>query len=90
MDRLRKILKELKTSSSNIENSKMIVLQDDDLLMRLCSTNCLATHNVLKTRAKLINGANNPIKSIVENAHICSSPTDKAKSVDLLQKQTER
>lgn len=56
-DRLRETSKELKTSTSNIENADTVVLQDDDVLTRLRATNNHAACNILKIRTDLINAA---------------------------------
>ena len=49
-DRLWEILKELKTCTLNEEGSKKAVLQPNDVLTRLRSTNSHATCNILKLR----------------------------------------
>jgi len=47
-DKLRDTLKELKTCTTNEKGAKMVVLQSDQVLEQLKSTNGHATWNVLK------------------------------------------
>lgn len=55
-DRLRDTLKDLKTGTSNNDGAETVVLQSEEVLMRLKSTDGHATRNVLKRRQSLIEG----------------------------------
>ena len=53
-DRLLETLKELKTGTSNKEGYEKAVLQADDVLTRLRSTNSHATRNILNLRQTMV------------------------------------
>jgi hypothetical protein len=73
--RLWETLWELKTRTLNEEGSNIVVLQNEEMLVCLKSTNGHAMHNVLKCRQSLINGINSLTTPFTSNfiLGICSS-----------------
>ena len=64
-DRLREILKELKTNTSNEEGSDRAILEPDNVLTRLRNTDSHATCNILWLHQSILDqasssGANSP------------------------------
>lgn len=73
-DRLQKTLKELKTGTSNEEGSEKAVLQPDDILTRLRSTDSHVTQNILKLRQTMVDqsssGGNPPTPGQVKDGNV--------------------